>query len=554
MKKYLSILLAALMVLASLAVGVTAAPEEGNPGATPVIPDPAPNPSVYDLSEDQIDCQGLYYTLDHESKTAIVGKNTYSDSASSGYDYSISNRDSIVIPSIVRFADEEYNVVAVGRNAFDGVQMLVEVVISEGVTSIGEFAFAGSSVQRVSMASTTEIDGFAFWGCDKLADLDLGDSLETIGGGAFWKCSLLYVATLPKTVKTVMTKAFADSGVGQIYFLGENVPAIGAEAIPEDAMILAPAAALDGFAAAGYTATENLNAQIVTSTVYSEAGSCAVVPVSLAGFKGGELALSSINIVIADGLADKVSIFALDSGIVDAEDITITETGVTLANVKNENGSIVLIVIDVAKDAAPGRYDIKATANGFDSCTGAVIICSHENEMKLIAKGQTCTEGGVNNIVCMDCGKILGTEPTEPTAHDYEDFVINPTCTVGGYTRHICRNCGHKYADAEVDATGHDFDSGDAIIIPTLKKEGVVVYTCRTCSYNERKNVKFGDNDCDGEVSVGDAIFILKNVADWNLEGTAYNPSLADVDGDGSVTVGDAIMVLKIVAGWDLTK
>lgn len=570
MKKHLSLFLAALMVLASFAVtGVSAAPadvsDDASAGTVAYIPMAEPqDPADEDLTvldENQVDGQGIFYTLDHENKTAIVGKNTYSDSASAGFtgnpDDSADTTYSIIIPSIVTFNSEAYNVVAVGRNAFDGVRNIGEVIISAGVSSIGEFAFAGSSVERVCIASAIEIDGFAFWGCDKLTDLDLGEFLKSIGGGAFWKCSKLYVVTAPATVENVMAKAFADSGLGQIYFLGANAPAIGAEAIPSNALIMASASAIDGFAAAGYTATEYSNAQIVTSTVFGEAGGSVIVPISLAGFKGGELDLTTLNLEIADGLASKAIVYAADGGIIDPESVEVNEeTGaISFKLTRNANGTILLAEIAISEDAAPGQYQIKATAPGtFNTGVGAVIVCDHADmDTAVTVRPATCTEAGVADVICSYCGKLLRTEETEATSHNYEDFVVNPTCTEKGYTRHICLNCGDKYTDAVTDANGHDFDGGVASVAPTLNKEGLVIYTCRTCSYNERKTVGYGDIDCDGKISVSDAILVLKAVANWDLSDTAYHADLADLNSDGKVSVGDAILVLKLVAGWDLS-
>lgn len=59
-----------------------------------------------------------------------------------------------------------------------------------------------------------------------------------------------------------------------------------------------------------------------------------------------------------------------------------------------------------------------------------------------------------------------------------------------------------------------------------------------------------GDADNDGAVTVGDAILVLKQVANWS--GIEINTELADTDHDGDITVADAIVILKIVAGWNI--
>lgn len=59
-----------------------------------------------------------------------------------------------------------------------------------------------------------------------------------------------------------------------------------------------------------------------------------------------------------------------------------------------------------------------------------------------------------------------------------------------------------------------------------------------------------GDADGDGVCTVGDAITVLKVVAEWS--GVEYDAFSADTDLDGSVDVGDAINILKCVAGWNI--
>lgn len=59
-----------------------------------------------------------------------------------------------------------------------------------------------------------------------------------------------------------------------------------------------------------------------------------------------------------------------------------------------------------------------------------------------------------------------------------------------------------------------------------------------------------GDVNRDGRITVGDAIDMLKLVAQWDVD---VCEAAADVDRKSGVTVSDAILVLKYVAGWDIT-
>ena len=88
------------------------------------------------------------------------------------------------------------------------------VVIPDGVTSIGDFAFQNcESLTAVKIAdSVTSIGNFAFWGCGALASVYLPDGLTSIGDGAFQACDALTTIDLPESV-THIGRAALQSNV-----------------------------------------------------------------------------------------------------------------------------------------------------------------------------------------------------------------------------------------------------------------------------------------------------------------------------------------------------
>jgi hypothetical protein len=84
------------------------------------------------------------------------------------------------------------------------------VVIPDGVTSIGDFAFQNcESLTAVKIAdSVTSIGNFAFWGCGALASVYIPDGLTSIGDGAFQACDVLTAIDLPESVMHLGRCAF----------------------------------------------------------------------------------------------------------------------------------------------------------------------------------------------------------------------------------------------------------------------------------------------------------------------------------------------------------
>ena len=76
------------------------------------------------------------------------------------------------------------------------------VVIPDGITSIGDFAFQNcESLTAVKIAdSVTSIGNFAFWGCGALASVYIPDGLTSIGDGAFQTCDALAAIDIPESV------------------------------------------------------------------------------------------------------------------------------------------------------------------------------------------------------------------------------------------------------------------------------------------------------------------------------------------------------------------
>lgn len=77
-----------------------------------------------------------------------------------------------------------------------------------------------------------------------------------------------------------------------------------------------------------------------------------------------------------------------------------------------------------------------------------------------------------------------------------------------------------------------------------------ISYGGKTCEFTVTvTRFVYGDLTGDGNVSVSDAILVLKHVAGWNI---TINEAAADVNCDGNVSVADAILILKFVANWNV--
>ena len=107
----------------------------------------------------------------------------------------------------------------IGKYAFSGCTSITSVTIHEGVTEIGEYAFSDcTSITSVTISEgVTEIRGSAFSGCSSLTSINIPSSVTEIGYSSFSGCISLTSITIPESVAIVRPSAFEGCNALTIY-------------------------------------------------------------------------------------------------------------------------------------------------------------------------------------------------------------------------------------------------------------------------------------------------------------------------------------------------
>ena len=103
------------------------------------------------------------------------------------------------------------------------------VVIPNGVTSIGEeaFAFCENLTSITIPNSVTSIGEDAFKACKRLMDVTIPGSVTSIGSGAFWACESLKSVNLPGSMTRISFITFADCKSLTSITITDSVTCIG---------------------------------------------------------------------------------------------------------------------------------------------------------------------------------------------------------------------------------------------------------------------------------------------------------------------------------------
>lgn len=115
------------------------------------------------------------------------------------------------------------------QNLYVNGVLVKDLIIPDGVTSIGDWAFSGCSnlTSVVIPDSVTSIGDWAFSNCTSLTSVTIGNSVTSIGSGTFGGCSGLTSITIPDSVTSIGNYAFRVCSGLTSATIGNRVASIG---------------------------------------------------------------------------------------------------------------------------------------------------------------------------------------------------------------------------------------------------------------------------------------------------------------------------------------
>ena len=342
------------------------------------------------------------------------------------------------------------SVTSIGKYALDDCMSLTSVTIPGSVSSIGEYAFSDcrNLTDATILDGVTSIENRAFWGCSSLTSVTIPNSVTNIGESAFWHCSELTSVTIPDGVTSIEDHVFVGCYSLTSITIPNSVTSIGNFAFrscTELTSITIP----DGVISIGNFAFSGCN-ELTSITI----------PDSVISI--GDSAFEECRILTSISIPDSV-----------------TSIGSSVFN-----DCFFLKTISLSCKSTLKRSDFEGKSK-FVSYTPHTL-------KKVEVKAETCTENGNKEYwTCEHCGKYFLSDDTNPEtakAVELSETVIPashkltkveakaPTCTEDGNKEYwTCEHCGKYFLSDDANPETAKAVEQSEFIIPALNHKNAII-------------------------------------------------------------------------------
>ena len=288
---------------------------------------------------------------------------------------------------------------------FLGENTIQEVIIPEGVKTIGSYAFANlTALTKVVLPSTLErIDFGAFYGCTSLTTVEGLENVKFINRDAFAGCALRGNISLDNVV-AIADSAFISNAKLEGVVLGSNIQSIGAYAFSDNTSlktitINAPVIKLGQYAFDTCKALEEIaiNAVVIPTGAFNECTSLKTIKLGKDVAVIGEYAFSNVPATTFEVDSNNAT-FTLAQIEVDSEN---EEQGkVQYGYLTNKAGTEILLVAPGFK----GKFEV------FDSNITSIGTGAFSGNYKNLSSVKIPSVTHVSNYAFAYCERLTSVE------------------------------------------------------------------------------------------------------------------------------------------------
>ena len=134
--------------------------------------------------------------------------------------------------NFVRNVELDNTLTEIPEGAFRKCRYLESIVIPNGVTKLGNLAFAGcDNLKSVTFQGTlSQLGASAFCDCPYLSEIEIPEGVTTIEKSTFYNCRRLTRVVLPSSIKSIQSNAFMDCVSLKEIHIPKNVTTIESSA------------------------------------------------------------------------------------------------------------------------------------------------------------------------------------------------------------------------------------------------------------------------------------------------------------------------------------
>ena len=342
------------------------------------------------------------------------------------------------------------SVTSIGKYALDYCMSLTSVTIPGSVSSIGEYAFSDcrNLTDATILDGVTSIENRAFCGCSRLTSVTIPNSVTNIGESAFWNCNKLTSVTIPDGVTSIEDHVFSSCYSLTSITIPNSVTSIG-NYVFDGCSSLTSITIPDGVISIGNFAFSGCN-ELTSITI----------PDSVTSI--GDSAFEECRILTSISIPDSV-----------------TSIGSSVFN-----DCFFLETISLSCKSTLKRSDFEGKSK-FVSYTPHTL-------KKVEVKAETCTENGNKEYwTCEHCGKYFLSDDTNPEtakAVELSETVIPashkltkveakaPTCTEDGNKEYwTCEHCGKYFLSDDANPETAKAVEQSEFIIPALNHKNAII-------------------------------------------------------------------------------
>jgi len=329
-------------------------------------------------------------------------------------------------------------ITSIGDYAFYSCNSLTNVDVPNSVTSIGEYAFNSSGVKNVSLSTRlTSIGESAFNSCHRLTSIDIPNGVTSIRKYTFWGCSNLTSINISDNVTSIGDCAFFSCKKLTNIDIPDSVTSIGDLA----------------FSHCSSLTSINIPAAVtsISERTFSNCNSLISINVN-----ENNKNYSDDNSILFN--KNKTTLIIYPCGIIGEY---IIPSGVTSIGNNAFSGCSNLTNIDIPDSVT------SIGNNAFSGCTSLTSIYFHGDAQSV---GSWPFDGVVATAYYPEGNPTWTTDvmqnykgtitwiayeypqnECEKNGHKYKSEVTAPTYTEQGYTTHTCSVCGDSYIDSYTD-------------------------------------------------------------------------------------------------------